>query len=435
MNSHRISVRKQLILLLGPSLLLVATALTACQRGDSGEPTPTPLPPVTSADVALAEGKVVPARYAALSFQAPGTVASVLVAEGDRVKKGQALVRLASGEQAAAVLQAQANLAGAQADLDRLQAGATAEELAAAQAAVDRARAGAQAAAGTVAQSRASLNKAQTGATGIDLAIARRQLEEAKNTLWGVQSARDAICGRADADCDQDDAIAKAACKALREESKPGCDQAQANVQAAEEQVRIVELSLVQLQGGARPEDIEAARAGLTQAQGQYNSAAAGIREAEASLARVQAGAGAQELAAAQARVDQAAAALEQARLAMDATVLNAPFAGTVAALDVRENEQAPAGVPAVYVADLSVLEIQTDDLNEVNVVGVDQGDHATVTFDAIPDLTLEGQVRRVRQLGENRQGDIVYTVIIRPDRQDPRLRWNMTASVAIDPG
>lgn len=417
----------------GLSLLLLALAIGGCQQGVAGEPTPTFLPPIEAADVALAEGKVVPARYAALGFQTPGTVAALLVAEGDAVKKGQPLVRLESGEQAAAVLQADANLAAAKAELARLESGATAEELAAAEAAVDRARAVAQSAAGGVAQSRASLGKAQAGATGIDLAIARRRLEESKNALWGVQSARDAICGRADAECDQEDPIAKAACKGLREESKPGCDQAQANVQAAEEQVRIVELSLVQLQGGARPEDVEAARAGLVQAQGQYQSAAAGVREAEAGLSRLRSGATTEALAAARARVDQAEAALEQARLAMDATVLRAPFAGTVAALDARENEQVRPGVPAAYVADLSRLEIETDDLNEVNVVGVEVGHRATITFDAIPALTLEGKVARIRQLGENRQGDIVYKAFVTPDKQDARLRWNMTASVTID--
>ena len=76
----------------------------------------------------------------------------------------------------------------------------------------------------------------------------------------------------------------------------------------------------------------------------------------------------------------------------------------------------------------------RTQDLTEVNVVDLQPGDPVTVTFDAIPDLTMPGKVARVRPMGENRQGDIVYSVVIEPDRQDPRLRWNMTASVAIHP-
>jgi hypothetical protein len=38
-----------------------------------------------------------------------------------------------------------------------------------------------------------------------------------------------------------------------------------------------------------------------------------------------------------------------------------------------------------------------------------------------------------VEGLGITRQGDITYKVIVVLDRQDPRLRWNMTAAVAIE--
>ena len=40
----------------------------------------------------------------------------------------------------------------------------------------------------------------------------------------------------------------------------------------------------------------------------------------------------------------------------------------------------------------------------------------------------------QIRPYGNTRQGDIVYTVIITPDQQDERLRWNMTAKVSIGP-
>jgi len=42
--------------------------------------------------------------------------------------------------------------------------------------------------------------------------------------------------------------------------------------------------------------------------------------------------------------------------------------------------------------------------------------------------------VSRIKPLGENKQGDMTYVVIVAPDQIDPRLRWNMTASVAIEP-
>ena len=57
----------------------------------------------------------------------------------------------------------------------------------------------------------------------------------------------------------------------------------------------------------------------------------------------------------------------------------------------------------------------------------------ANLTFDALPDLTLPGIVARIKPLGENKQGDITYTVIIEPQASDPRLRWNMTAVATLE--
>jgi hypothetical protein len=54
------------------------------------------------------------------------------------------------------------------------------------------------------------------------------------------------------------------------------------------------------------------------------------------------------------------------------------------------------------------------------------------VIFQAIPELALPGRVRFAKPYSESKQRDIVYTVGIILDRQDPRLRWKMTAKVSI---
>ena len=60
-------------------------------------------------------------------------------------------------------------------------------------------------------------------------------------------------------------------------------------------------------------------------------------------------------------------------------------------------------------------------------------GSPAEIKFDAIPDVKLMGKVSRIDDYGTNRQGDIVFAVVVIPDRLDERLKWNMTASVSID--
>ena len=92
------------------------------------------------------------------------------------------------------------------------------------------------------------------------------------------------------------------------------------------------------------------------------------------------------------------------------------------------------AGVVVALFADTSKWQIETTDLTKLNIAKVSEGTPATMTFDAIPDLELTGNVTPITPYGESKQGDIDYTVTITPDQQDPRLRWNMTAKVSIEP-
>jgi hypothetical protein len=73
------------------------------------------------------------------------------------------------------------------------------------------------------------------------------------------------------------------------------------------------------------------------------------------------------------------------------------------------------------------------EDLTELSVVRVRESNTVTITFDAIPGFELHGTVPEIKPLGQNRQGDIVYTVVVKPTSWDERLRWNMTASIHID--
>lgn len=140
-----------------------------------------------------------------------------------------------------------------------------------------------------------------------------------------------------------------------------------------------------------------------------------------------------------EAQVRQSKAGLDASKVARDiaADALNrakivAPFAGTVVTADFKVGEQANTATPAIHLADLSNRQVETTDLTEINVVNVKEGDAVKVSFDAIPEMDLTGKVTSIKTLGENKQGDIVYTVVVKLDQQDERLRWNMTAKVTI---
>lgn len=335
-----------------------------------------------SKDQVIADGRVTPAQEAVLSLPIGGIVAEVPVAEGDRVEGGQVLLRLDATRQRAAAIQAEAQLQRAQARLDELQAGARPEEVAAAQAALDAAI--------------AALERTRQGADEAQIIAARAQLANAEAALRQAQAAYDQVSWRNDIG-----ALPQAA----------QLEQATNAYQAARAQ-------LDDLLKGPNPADVEAAAARVRQAQAQLDLTRAGARP--------------ETIAAAQADVAVAAAALEQALAALAETELRAPFAGTVAALNVKVGEQVVAGAPIVRLADFSTWRIETEDLTEMDIVAVRVGDRATVVFDSIPDLELPATVMRIRPIGENKQGDITYTAILALEQQEPRLRWNMTASVTI---
>jgi len=70
--------------------------------------------------------------------------------------------------------------------------------------------------------------------------------------------------------------------------------------------------------------------------------------------------------------------------------------------------------------------------LNEVDVAKIKVGQKATLTFDAVPDLTIAGVVSQVDLIGTVSQGVVNYGVKIMFDTQDERIKTGMSVSAAI---
>ncbi len=431
---------KKLIVVVVALAVLGGGAWYVMGRGGAGPAAPGPdteaaLPPVKADNRVQAEARVVPVRYAALSMAGGGIVDEVLVTEGEAVAAGQPILRIESAQAAASVAQAEAGLRRAQAQLDLLRAGARPEEVVAAQAAVDVAQAqlarltestrpeeiGAAEAALGAAQ--AALDETQAGRDEDETTIAAAELRRTEIALQQAQWAYDAVKYAADVGASPEAAQLEQATLAY-ESARSGYNLAvrganDAEVAAAHAQLAEAGARLAALQQGATPGEVAAAQAEIRRAQAQLELARAGARREEVAVAEA-------EVAAAEATVSQARAALAD-------TELRAPFAGTVAALDVRPGEQVAPGAPVARLADLSAWQIETDDLTELGVVAVKPGAPVTISVDAIPDLELQGRVVSVQPLGESKRGDITYRVVIQPERQDERLRWNMTTAVSIE--
>ncbi len=399
--------------------------------------TATPLPPVKADTRVVADGRVVPVRSTDLGLAAGGIVSEISVREGEQVVPGQLLLRLNAARQNANVAQAAAEVRRAVARLEEVQAGSRAQEIASAQAGVDAAQArldaikegpsreAIAAAEADVAAAQAALRKALAGASQEEIIAAQAELANADAVRRQAQAAYDQVAGSPNiGSLPQALQLEQAtnnynAAKARYENLLRGPNQAE--IASARAQVERAQAALDALK-------VPASAADLAEAEAE-------VRRAQAQLDLVLAGAPAEQLAAADADVAAAEAALAQARAALAEMELRAPFSGTVALVDVTIGQQVSPGYAAVRLADFSGWIIETADLTELKVVGITEGDTATVTFDAIPGLSLPAHVTRIRFIGESRQGDVIYTVIVVPDFGDDRLRWNMTAKVTIEPG
>lgn len=236
----------------------------------------------------------------------------------------------------------------------------------------------------------------------------------------------------------------------LRQES----EEAEAAVAEAEAVTRAAQAELDKLLAGPRPQEIASAESTVEIAQANVTKltdgtpeltvtaldqtvaktiAEAELRRAQAALELLQQGARPEEIAAAEAKLAGSEADLQHKRIALADTELYAPFAGTVASLDVQVGQYAGLSAPVLQLADFTAWQVESYNLDEMDVVYVAPGDPARISFDAIPDLLLTGTLERIRPVGNDNEGAHTYTVVVKLDQQDPRIRWNMTAQVVFD--
>ena len=373
--------------------------------------TPTPAPAVKmEAAVISAQGFVVPQRSSELAFRSGGRVTEILIAEGDQVKQGQALIRLQDDQLQAAVAQAQAAVDLAQANLDQVQQSARAEDLAAAEAQVQAAEAQARAAS-------AERDRLTGGATDAAIAAAQAQLSSALVEQKVAQDAYDKVT-----EC------VTVSRGGEKTEVCPGLgtpeEQARFRVNAANEAVNAARKALDEATKGSGKQ-VQAAQANVAGAQAQ-------IDIAQAQLDRLKTGATQAQIAAAEAGVAQAEAGLQAAQAALNEATLIAPFDGTIAEIDAEAGQVVGPGAPIVSMANLSQWEIDTDDLSEVDIVNVQPEQAVTITLYALPGVKLNGKVVAITPKAQTKRGDVTYTVKITIENPDPKLRWGMTGQVEI---
>lgn len=121
--------------------------------------------------------------------------------------------------------------------------------------------------------------------------------------------------------------------------------------------------------------------------------------------------------------------ALADAREKLADYYIRAPFSGIVAKIDVKAGDSISAGSVGTFIAKQKIAEIS---FNEVDIAKVKTGQKATLTFDAIPELSIAGEVAEIDTIGTVTQGVVNYAVKISFGTQDDRVKPGMSVAASI---
>lgn len=378
-------------------LITVAFVLPACSQGTpdlTEEPNSVTLEdfqPVVSAT-----GIVLPSKRVVLSFPTPGIVDVIMVEEGEMVEKGETLMALEGREQAHVALET--------ARLELILANQSMDEV----------------------HRTSGLVSAQT-----QLAFANAQdaLEDAEYN-WTVQqegnrASSNTIRGAEANLILANEEVDRAQSKYDQASGEAGRALALSNLVAAKEHRDSIQRNINWYLG--HPDDTQQA---ILDAKLSITEAELGV--AEQNWVRVKDGPDPETLERAEARVAAAKAQVKAAEAALSLLVLEAPFAGTVSDVYPQAKEWVAPGQPLVVLADLQTLWVETTDLNEIDAAQIEIGDFATTTFDALPDIVVEGQVVYIASKSEEGSG-VNYKVILELNEIPEKVRWGMTAFVDIE--
>jgi HlyD family secretion protein len=154
------------------------------------------------------------------------------------------------------------------------------------------------------------------------------------------------------------------------------------------------------------------------------------IAEKTESLAELRAGADPLDIDAQKLTIQQKENALADAQTAVGDYIVRAPFDGVIADMAIKKGDNVSSGATAGTL--ITTQRTADISLNEVDVAKVQVGQKTTLTFDAIEDLSITGEVADIDIIGTVSQGVVTYNVTIVFDTQDERVKPGMSVSAAI---
>lgn len=164
--------------------------------------------------------------------------------------------------------------------------------------------------------------------------------------------------------------------------------------------------------------------------QDAIESALRSLQEKTESLAKLEVGPDALDLRSQELTITQRQNALSDAKEKLALYTVRAPFDGIVTEINVKRGDSVSSGTALATL--LSKQRLAEISLNEVDVAKVKIGQKATLTFDALENFELTGQVIDIDSIGTVSSGVVSYNVKIGFDAQDERIKPGMSVSAVI---
>lgn len=360
----------------------------------STDATQAPVKPLLAEDSAITSaGRLVPKQTTDLAFSITGQIEEVLIEEGDLVKKGQVLARLNGRKQLdAAIAAADYELQSAQQARQALDDNLDQDRNNALQD-LNNARQSVNDAKDQLVNVSSSSYMKSFDQAYTQLLDTEQQLKHAKERFKPYENEPKTDATRASRKAELD-AAQQAYDESLsryndvvEEKSTFEVQQARTNLEIAKKQEKLAQNTYDTLKNGPDPDQVESAEARIAASSVQ-------LIAAKDDLAKLE---------------------------------LIAIMDGIVVESDLLVGKSVSPGQKIVQLADFSEWFVETEDLTEIEVVDVQLGQKVSIIADALPEVKLIGEVVEISDIYKENRGEIVYTVRIKLDEIDPRLRWGMT--------
>ncbi|GAB1538959.1 efflux RND transporter periplasmic adaptor subunit [Scytonema sp. NUACC21] len=307
-----------------------------------------------------ANGTIKPERSINISPKNAGVLKTLLVKEGDAVKKGQAIAYMDNSNLQGQLMQARGQLGQTEANLRKLIAGNRPEEIAQAKAQLDEAL--------------ANLQKVIVGNRPQDIAQAEARLKSTQAILRKVED-----------DFRRNQELYNAGAISLQT-----LNQKRADRDSTRSQVTEAQEALALQKAGSRQEDIEQARAVARQRKHALTLLEAGTRKEDIDAARAQ--------------VISARGALQNIQTQINDTTIRAPFDGIVTKKFADPGSVVTPTTSASSVSSAlssSILSLASTNqvvtnVAETNIAKIRLGQKVTIKADAYPGKTFEGRVSQI---------------------------------------